>query len=162
MYERVATMTNEGGAGEDSDATKDYDMTQRPQAAPRLASEIRRSEDTGAVVFVGQARLPQALGGPGGSTAFTVEAEVDLSSGHIVDVLCYPASEICQRLVRATPMGRDLRGGLDDAATEIQRRYVGPAQRAIATAISNVYETYARWSPNGQAASTAPRRSRTA
>ncbi len=97
------------------------------------------------MIFTGHARLPQALGGRFGSTVVSVEVEVDPASGQIVDASCYPVPQLTERLVRSILCGRNLQDGLDAAVLELQRRYICPSQRAIATAVTNVYETYVRW-----------------
>lgn len=100
---------------------------------------------TSTVVFAGHARLPQGSGERLASAVVTVEAEVDTATGEIVDATCYPASRLAERLVRSILRGRNLQDGLDASAEELLRRYISPSQRALATAVANVYETYVRW-----------------
>jgi hypothetical protein len=74
-----------------------------------------------------------------------IEIEVDLATGRITDVACFPVSELAERLVRAVLTGRLVENDLEQSAAELQQRYIGPAQRALATAITNARETYVRW-----------------
>lgn len=109
--------------------------------------EIEQTPDSNraTIVFVGHARLPQALGSQGAPTVVSVEVEVDVATRQIVDASCSPVPHLGERMVRDMLLGRNLDDGLDAVATELQHRYISPSQRALSTAICNVYESYARW-----------------
>ena len=124
-----------------------------------MTSDAAPPTPTSTVVFVGHARLPQGLGFA--SAIVTIEVEVDPATGEIIDATCYPASRLAERLVGSILRGRNLQDGLDASAEELLRRYIGPSQRALATAVANVYETYVRWkSATHGPASSDPRATR--
>jgi hypothetical protein len=84
----------------------------------------------------------------------SIEVEVDLETGRITDVSCFPISELAERLVKSLLIGRLIATDMDAAVAELQRRYVGAAQRALATAGGNTRETYLRWQVSGPQVST--------
>ena len=110
----------------------------------------RTPESTSTAIFTGHARLPQSLGHRFGSTMVSVEIEVDLADARIIDVSCFPISELAERLVKSVLIGRLITTDMDAAAAELQRRYIGAAQRALATAVTSARDTYARWQALGQ------------
>jgi len=104
-------------------------------------------------IFVGHGRLPQSIGLIGSSTVVSVEIEVDLDTHKIVHVdssgLLPRAGALLQELLQ----DGDLDGRIDTVLENLQRRYVGPCQRAMCSAVANAYEAYLRY---GRQATMAP------
>ncbi len=96
------------------------------------------------LVFVGHARLPQSLS-PSDAPIVLVELEVEGEDALITAVEVSGPLPAANRLLTSLLLGRSLRTEFDAATAEFQRRYAGPPQRAICTALNNAHEVYLRY-----------------
>jgi hypothetical protein len=96
-----------------------------------------------AMTFVGQARLPQSCNCTG-SGVVCVALEVDPASGQVVGLGSQGILPCCGLLLQEVLPGHNLDRGLEEALQEMQRRFVGPPQKAVCTAIANAYEAFLR------------------
>jgi hypothetical protein len=96
------------------------------------------------VVFVGHARLPQALSPAGASGVVLVEVEVALSTGMVVGVTVGGFATRAEAVLSHIMVGRSLKEGVDWVLRELQHRYVGAPQKAVCTAVANAYDAYQR------------------
>jgi hypothetical protein len=102
-----------------------------------------REEST--VIFVGHARLPQSLAPVGASPVVSVEIEVDMQRQRAVEVAARGVLPRAEALLRDILLGDDLDTSVSTVVDALQRRYMGPPQRAMITAVSNAYEAYVRF-----------------
>lgn len=103
------------------------------------------------MTFVGQARLPQSCTCTG-SGAVCVALEVDPASGQVVGLGSQGIMPCCGPLLQEVLLDRNLDRGLEEALQELQRRFVGPPQKAVCTAIANAYEAFLRSCRQGETA----------
>ena len=104
-----------------------------------------QDREEGTVIFVGHARLPQSLAPVGAPAVVSVEIEVDVRRHQAVEVATRGVLPRAEVLVRDILMNGDLDDSVRVLLDALQRRYVGPPQRAIMTAVSNAYDSYARF-----------------
>lgn len=102
------------------------------------------SVGTDTVIFVGHARLPQSLS-PIDTPVILVELEVDGEDGVIVDLDISGTLPATRRLLTSLLVGKNMEGDFDSALHKFQRRYMGPPQKAISTALSSAQESYQRY-----------------
>lgn len=95
------------------------------------------------LVFVGHARLPQSLS-PGDAPIILVELEVEGEDALITAVEVSGPLPAANRLLTGLLLGRSLQTDYDAAVGEFQRRYMGPPQKALCTALNNAHELYYR------------------
>lgn len=96
------------------------------------------------VIVVGHARLPHSLS-PIDTQIILIELEVEPEDGSIVDLRISGALPGATRLLTALLSGKNIERDFDGAIREFQRRYVGPPQKAIVTALGSAYESYRRY-----------------
>ena len=101
--------------------------------------------EEGTVIFVGHARLPQSLAPVGAPSVVSVEIEVDVRRRQAVEVATRGILPRADALVRDILTNGDLDASVGVLLDALQRRYLGPPQRAIMTAVSNAYDSYARF-----------------
>jgi len=94
-------------------------------------------------IVVGHARLPQSLSS-GDAATVLVELEIRRQDSIIVSVYFSAALPGTARLLTGLFAGKNIDRDFDAALREFQRRYVGPPQKAIATALGCAYESYQR------------------
>ena len=99
---------------------------------------------TDTVVFVGHARLPQSLS-PIDAPVILIELEVERETGLILDLDISGALPGRQAPPRQSARRQEHRSDIGPALREFQRRYVGPPQKAISTALSAAHESYERY-----------------
>jgi len=99
----------------------------------------------GTVIFVGHARLPQSLAPVGASPVVSVEIEVDMQRRRAVEVAARGVLPRAEALLREVLLDGDLDTSVSMVVDALQRRYVGPPQRAMITAVGNAYEAYVRF-----------------
>ena len=114
------------------------------QGASQERQPGRSSQWENSTIFFGHARLPQSLSLPSSPTVITVEIEVDVDSGRVVDVATNGLTTMAQCLLRSLLCERKLAEDLPQALGEFRRRYFGIPQKAICTALLNAYATYKR------------------
>jgi hypothetical protein len=102
-----------------------------------------RGEST--VIFVGHARLPQSLAPVGAPPVVSVEIEVDMRRRQAVEVATRGILPRAEALLRDILLEGDLDASVRILLDALQKRYVGPPQRAIMTAVANAYEAYVRF-----------------
>lgn len=102
-----------------------------------------QKEDT--VIFVGHARLPQSLAPVGASPVVSVEIEVDMRRRQAVEIATRGLLPRAEALLRDILLEGDLDTSVRILLDALQKRYVGPPQRAIMTAVANAYEAYVRF-----------------
>ena len=100
---------------------------------------------TGAVIFVGHARLPQSIGLIDCSSVVSVEIEVDLATREVLHVDAKGVLPMAEALLRDLLQGGDLDGRVDTVIEQFQHRYVGPCQRAMCSAVTSAYDAYLRY-----------------
>ncbi len=103
-----------------------------------------------AMTFVGQARLPQSCNCTG-SGVVCVALEVDPASGQVVGLGSQGMLPCCGLLLQEVLPGHNLDRGLEEALQEMQRRFVGPPQKAVCSAIANAHEAFLRSCRQGEA-----------
>jgi hypothetical protein len=96
------------------------------------------------ITVVGHARLPQSLS-PVDAAVILVELEVQREDGLIVDLHVSGALPGAARLLAGLLVGKTIDRDFGTALHDFQRRYVGPPQKAIATALSSAQESYQRY-----------------
>ena len=96
------------------------------------------------IIVVGHARLPQSLS-PIDAPIILMELEVQPEDGLILDLCVSGSLPGATRLLTALLVGKNIGSDFDAAVREFQRRYVGPPQKAIATALGSAYESYRRY-----------------
>jgi hypothetical protein len=96
------------------------------------------------IILVGHARLPQSLSSVD-TSVILVELEVESVGDLIVDLEISGALPTAARLLTSLLVGKSMEGDFGSALQEFQRRYVGPPQRAIATALNGARESYHRY-----------------
>jgi hypothetical protein len=101
------------------------------------------SVEADTLIVVGHARLPQSLS-PADAASVLVELEVRREDGVIVNAYFSAALPGAARLLASLLAGKSIDRDFDAARREFQRRYVGPPQRAIATALAGACESYER------------------
>jgi hypothetical protein len=101
--------------------------------------------EEGTVIFVGHARLPQSLAPVGASAVVSVEIEVDMRRRQAVEVATRGLLPRAEALLRDILLEGDLDASVRILLDALQKRYVGPPQRAIMTAVANAYEAYVRF-----------------
>jgi len=100
---------------------------------------------TDTVVLVGHARLPQSLSSID-APVILVELEVERETGLILDLDISGALPAARRLLVSLLVGKDIGSAVGPALRDFKRRYVGPPQKAISTALSAAHESYERHS----------------
>jgi hypothetical protein len=95
------------------------------------------------LVFVGHARLPQSLS-PSDAPIILVELEVAGENDLITAVEVSGPLPTANRLLACLLLGRSMQTDYEAAVVEFQRRYMGPPQRALCTALNNAHELYLR------------------
>jgi hypothetical protein len=96
------------------------------------------------IIVVGHARLPQSLS-PIDSSVILVELEVQREDGLIIDLYVSGSLPGAARLLASLLVGQNIDRDFGGALHNFQRRYVGPPQKAIATALSSAQESYQRY-----------------
>ena len=119
-------------------------MNQRPEAGRDRDAGLSPGLG-GRTIFVGHARLPQGLSATGLTSIIALELETDLASGQILSAAASGVPPLAQKLLQEILVGRSVQDGFDAALTELQRRYVSPAQKALASAVANAFEAYLRY-----------------
>jgi hypothetical protein len=97
------------------------------------------------LIFVGHARLPENITAKHVFDVFGLEIEVDPRNNTIVDASCTAIPTLGEKFVLDLLVGHNLEDGIDDIIGRIERRYFGPAQRAIISALINAYERYQKF-----------------
>ena len=118
---------------------------------PTRPKPIGEGPSSPTMTFVGQARLPQSCTCTG-SGVVCVALEVDPASGQVVGLGSQGILPCCSLLLQGVLPGHNLDRGLEEALQEMQRRFVGPPQKAVCTAIANAYEAFLRSCRQGEAA----------
>ena len=101
--------------------------------------------EEGTVIFVGHARLPQSLAPVGASPVVSVEIEVDMRRRQAVEIATRGLLPRAEALLRDILLEGDLDTSVRILLDALPKRYVGPPQRAIMTAVANAYEAYVRF-----------------
>ena len=96
------------------------------------------------IIVVGHARLPQSLS-PIDASVILVELEVQREDGLIIDLYITGSLPGAARLLASLLVGKNIDRDFAGALHDFQRRYVGPPQKAIATALSSAQESYQRY-----------------
>jgi len=104
--------------------------------------------ETDTIIVVGHARLPQSLSSADASNVL-VELEVRREDGTIISVHFSAPLPGAARLLTGLLAGKNIDRDFDAALREFQRHYVGPPQKAIATALSSAHESYQRYLRQG-------------
>ena len=96
------------------------------------------------LLFVGHARLPgNIISGPG-TDVLSLELEVDPSTDRIINACCSYLPSLGAKLIQDVLIGCDLNETLTGPEDEIQKRFFGPAQKAVIAALEKAYEGYLR------------------
>jgi hypothetical protein len=93
------------------------------------------------IIVVGHARLPQSLS-PVEASVILVELEIQREDGLITDLYVSGSLPGAARLLTGLLAGKSIDRDFGAALHDFQRRYVGPPQKAIATALSSAHESY--------------------
>lgn len=99
------------------------------------------------MVFAGHARLPKSIAGA--ETCVSVEIEVSLDTGLVVELASRTVLPRAEALLREILIGRSVDESPTLAISELQRRYHGADGRAICTAVLNAHANYLRWRQQG-------------
>ena len=123
-------------------------MSDRVSLAMTTQHDQQAAQRSSMIILCGHARLPQNLGTPFGTSVTSVEVAIDPATSEIVDASFFPTLALTGKLIHSILVGRRLSDGPDgpDGPTEaIQQRLICASQRALITAVLNIYEAFGRW-----------------
>ncbi len=102
-------------------------------------------QNGGTLLFTGHARLPGNIVSGTGTDVLSLELEVDPSTDLIIDACCSYLPALETKLILDVLIGCDLNETLSGPEDEIQKRFFGPAQKAVIAALEKAYEGYLRY-----------------
>ncbi|MDI6857745.1 MAG: DUF3870 domain-containing protein [Dehalococcoidia bacterium] len=114
---------------------------------PETGSEERASflEHEGlTLIFFGYARLPQALSPVGSAGVVAVEIEIGEDDHRVLGVIVNGLPTRAGRVLRDLLRNRRLDDELPRVIEQLPHRYIGLPQKALCTALPNVYDAYKR------------------
>jgi len=93
----------------------------------------------GVLIFGGQARLPKELSA---AEVFQVIAEVESTSGKILEVEFSPCPLLIARMLKQMVIGMSLQNDVGDLLREIEQRLFHKNKKAVITAIKDLFREY--------------------
>lgn len=97
------------------------------------------------LLFVGHARLPGNIVSGSGSDVLSLELEVDPNTSRVINACCSYLPALETKLILDVLIGCNLNETLSGPEDEIQKRFFGPAQKAVIAALEKAYEGYLRY-----------------
>jgi hypothetical protein len=94
------------------------------------------------MLFVGYARAPQGTTAGQLYQVVGVALQVDVTTGMVVEASCSLALPAAEAFVTRLLVGYSLHDGIDALLHELEQRFHGPAQRAVAMALKAAYERF--------------------
>ncbi|MGI6096533.1 MAG: DUF3870 domain-containing protein [Dethiobacteria bacterium] len=94
------------------------------------------------ILVTGYAKLPHNIAATHSKQGIILALEIDPQTSKVVDAECTVRTNLAQKFIRELIVGADLINGFDKLLVDIEKHYLGGANKAIITALKVVHSKY--------------------
>jgi len=108
----------------------------------QTTKDVKYNSRPDTIIIAGSARLPEGITAKHVFGCLTIELEIDPVDSTIVDVSCTLLPFLGEKILHNALLGSKVDEAIENAITQLDRRFFGVTKRAIIAALEDAYRWY--------------------